>query len=63
MQTLPRALSLHTLQHSVATLSADPMLTRGGRRDEFFARKDREGVEYPDPSGSEHRYIQANGLR
>ncbi|KAK9833515.1 hypothetical protein WJX81_000275 [Elliptochloris bilobata] len=32
-------------------------------RDQFFARKDRSGIEYPDPPQFEHRFIQANGLR
>lgn len=40
-----------------------PRFYLAGRRDKFFAKKDREGIEYPDPPGFEHRYIQANGLR
>ncbi len=34
-----------------------------GRRDSFFALKDRQGIEYPDSPGFVHRYINANGLR
>ena len=34
-----------------------------GRRDQFYARKDRSDIEYPDAPQFQHRFIRANGHR